>query len=139
MTFKRFMLSVVFLVGVALGWGARGANDGGRVESEVKVEVEKAKAVEAARWEKEIRDLNRAKSDLQDKLAVASAKDAIIANKLKEIDELKAKVAAAEKPATTPAAEPAKTPEEKQSDAKTPETSPPETKSEEAKADAPKP
>jgi hypothetical protein len=124
MTFKRFMLCLVFVVGVALGWGARGANDGNRVESEVKVEVDKAEAVEKARWEKQVRDLNLANANLHDKLAVASAKDAIIDRMQKEIEELKAKVATAEKPATTPPPEPAKPLEAKPEDSKTDEPKP---------------
>jgi uncharacterized protein HemX len=123
MTFKRFLLCLVFLVGLALGWFARGKNDGNRIESEVKVEVEKAEAVEKARWEKQVRDLNLANGDLQDKLAVASARETTIDRMKKQIDELQAKVLAAGKPTTTPA-EPAK---------------PPEAKPDEPKSDEPKP
>lgn len=102
MTFRRFFLAVMFLAGVALGWFARGENDGNVAKNAVMVAEEKTKAVEEARWEKQLRDLEMEKNNLLDKLAVASAKDAIIDRKEKEIEELKAQLSAEKKPPATP-------------------------------------
>jgi hypothetical protein len=118
MTFKRFLLCLLMLAGVVVGWAARGANDGNRIESEVKVEVDKAEAIERARWEKQIRDLDLKNGELQDKLAVASARETKIDNLLKEIEELKAKLPAADKSPATPATEPAEPKEPKSEDLK---------------------
>src|SRR6185369_13019064 len=99
-------------------WFARGANDGNRIESDVKVEVEKAEAVEKARWEKQVRDLELKNGEFQDKLAVASAKDVKIDSLIKEIEELKAKLTDAAKPTSTPAAQPVEPKEPKSEDLK---------------------
>jgi|GEM_PF-5884002 len=92
MTTKRFFLIVLFLGGVALGWVARGENDGAVTDTAVMTEVEKAVALETARSEKQIRDLQMGKDDLQDKLAVASAKDAKIERMQKEIADLQSQL-----------------------------------------------
>lgn len=112
MTFKRFLLLLLFVAGIGLGWFARGKNDGNRIESEVKIEVEKAEAVERARWEKEVRDLNLKNAELQDKLVVASGRETKINRMQKQIEELEAKLAATTKPAES-AANPGKAPDAK--------------------------
>ncbi|HEY2838239.1 MAG TPA: hypothetical protein VGJ26_03775 [Pirellulales bacterium] len=100
---NRYLLAVVFLLGVALGWFTRGENDGNRIELEVKQAVGKAEEVEKARWEKQVRDLGMENGNLKDKLAKASNREVTIDRMKKEIDELKARLATEAKPSQTPA------------------------------------